>query len=94
MKKLFTLTILIAFLSGCQQEKVDLIITNANVYTVDNDFSKAEAFAIKDGKFVAVGSIQLGTFNLKDGIQQLLILNKIHTGLSIVIRMKQQTESY
>ncbi len=34
---------------------VDLIVRNANVYTVDDDFSKAQAFAVKDGKFVAVG---------------------------------------
>ena len=36
--------------------KVDLIVHNATVYTVDNKFSKAEAFAIRDGKFVAVGT--------------------------------------
>ena len=34
---------------------VDLIVHNAKVYTVDADFSIAEAFAAKDGKFVAVG---------------------------------------
>ncbi len=37
-------------------EKVDLIVTNANIYTVNSDFDKAEAFAVKDGKFIAVGS--------------------------------------
>ncbi len=31
---------------------------NAKIYTVDNDFSKAEAFAVKDGKFIAVGTSQ------------------------------------
>ena len=36
--------------------KADLIIHNAKVYTVDDDFSIQEAFAIKDGKFIAVGS--------------------------------------
>ena len=35
---------------------VDLIVHNANIYTVDNAFSKAQAFAVKDGKFVAVGN--------------------------------------
>ena len=34
---------------------VDLIVHNANIYTVDALSSKAEAFAVKDGKFVAVG---------------------------------------
>jgi len=43
---------------SCQKEKqtVDTIITNANIYTVDTNFSKAEAFAIKDGKFLEVGT--------------------------------------
>jgi len=34
----------------------DLIITNANVYTVDDAFSKAEAMAVTDGKIVAIGT--------------------------------------
>ncbi len=41
---------------SCEKTKVDLIVHNANVYTVDNQFNKAEAFAVKDGKFVAIGS--------------------------------------
>ena len=56
MKKIiFSLCILVS-LASCKQQQVDLIITNARIYTVDNSFSKAEAFAIKDGKFIAVGS--------------------------------------
>jgi predicted amidohydrolase YtcJ len=48
----------LALLSGCsaKREAVDLLVTNATVYTVDSTFSKTEAFAVKDGKFVAVGS--------------------------------------
>ena len=43
-------------MSSCTQKtSVDLIVHNANIYTIDNDFSKAQAFAVKDGKFVAVG---------------------------------------
>lgn len=56
MKKVIYSLSIIALLVSCKQEQVDLIVTNANVYTVDSDFSRAEAFAIKDGKFVAVGS--------------------------------------
>ncbi|GAA4355250.1 amidohydrolase [Hymenobacter saemangeumensis] len=41
---------------GNNREKVDLLVTNATVYTVDSTFSKAQAFAVKDGRFVAVGS--------------------------------------
>jgi len=45
-------------LGSCQsrREPVDLLVTNATVYTVDSTFSKAQAFAVKDGKFVAVGT--------------------------------------
>ena len=43
-------------MNSCKQKTpVGLIVHNANIYTVDNDFSKAQAFAVKDGKFVAVG---------------------------------------
>jgi len=38
--------------------KVDLIITNARVYTVSDSFTIAESFAVQDGKFLAVGSNQ------------------------------------
>lgn len=34
----------------------DLIVTNARVYTSDTALPRAEAFAIKNGRFVAVGS--------------------------------------
>ena len=46
------------FLTACNpaKESVDLIVVNANAYTIDSDFSKTEAFAVKDGKFVAVGT--------------------------------------
>ncbi|WP_114310192.1 amidohydrolase [Winogradskyella arenosi] len=38
------------------KENADLMVTNATIYTVDEAFSKAEAFAVKDGKIIAVGS--------------------------------------
>lgn len=50
---------LIVFFTSCQKkQKVESIIINANIYTVDDNFDKAEAFAIKDGKFVEVGNSQ------------------------------------
>jgi len=60
MKKLFcVLLISILTISSCnQKEKVELIITNAKVYTVDNGFSITESFAVKDGKFVQVGTTE------------------------------------
>jgi predicted amidohydrolase YtcJ len=36
--------------------KVDLIVTNAKIYVLDDSFSMAESFAVKDGKFIAVGT--------------------------------------
>ena len=39
-----------------QKEKVALVVINANVYTVDSLMSNVEAFAVKDEKFVAVGT--------------------------------------
>lgn len=51
---LFTLN-LIAL--GCKsEEQVDLLVINANAYTVDEDFSMAEAFAVTDGKIIQVGT--------------------------------------
>ena len=45
----------IALVCSCtQKEQVDLIVTNANVYTVDSTFSKATTLVIKDGRFIAV----------------------------------------
>ncbi|WP_416575844.1 amidohydrolase [Maribacter sp. HS] len=56
MKKL--LPMLLVILTGCElmKEKVDLVIVNAKVYTVDDSFSEAQAFAVQDGKFIAVGT--------------------------------------
>ena len=48
--------LILTLMTSCNQKTpVDLIVHNANIYTVNNDFSKAQAFAVKDGKFVAVG---------------------------------------
>ena len=52
-----SLVFLGAFLQSCNmKQNVDLIGYNGVVYTVDSAFSTAEAFAVKDGKFVAVGT--------------------------------------
>ncbi|MDT0678280.1 amidohydrolase [Autumnicola musiva] len=52
---LFCCTVLFSCNSG-QKEKIDLLVFNAEVYTVDTNFSNAEAFAVQDGKFLAIGS--------------------------------------
>ena len=55
MRILFTLFILVTF-SSCIQQRVDLIVHHAQIYTVDNQFSVVEAMAVQDGKIVAVGT--------------------------------------
>jgi predicted amidohydrolase YtcJ len=52
---LFALPVII--LSACHSgQTVDLILYHGKVYTVDSAFSTAEAFAVKDGKILAVGT--------------------------------------
>jgi predicted amidohydrolase YtcJ len=55
MRHLLALIALISF-SSCIQQRVDMIVHHAQIYTVDNQFSTAEAMAVQDGKIVAVGS--------------------------------------
>ncbi len=55
--KYFTLLLIIFALQSCDNKKLaELIITNGNIYTVNNNFDKAESFAIKNGKIIAVGN--------------------------------------
>ncbi|MCX6251745.1 MAG: amidohydrolase family protein [Bacteroidetes bacterium] len=42
--------------SGQMKQKADLILTSAKVYCIDDKLSVAQAFAIKDGKFLARGT--------------------------------------
>src|SRR5690554_6142161 len=59
MKKqlMILLTAAAGMMAACQgTQEVDLIVHDAKVYTVDGGFTVTEAFAVKDGKFVATGS--------------------------------------
>jgi len=66
MKSLLTVAAILCFLiTGCSQESdhadvtkvtADYVFTNGKVYTVDDAMPWAKAFAVKDGKFIAVGS--------------------------------------
>ena len=58
MRSFYIFLLLSSLLFSCEtpKEMADLIITNATVYTADDVFPKTEAFAIKDGKFIGVGS--------------------------------------
>lgn len=55
MKKLTLLAAFIIAIGLNAQKKADLIVHNAMIYTVDQQFSKAEAMAVADGKILAVG---------------------------------------
>jgi len=44
--------------AGSSVDAAETIYTNARVYTVDADNSWAEAFAVRDGKFLAVGAAE------------------------------------
>ena len=55
MKKIFLLSAIVSLIGCSQKQKIDLLVYNATIYTVDSSFSIAEAMAVKDGKIVAVG---------------------------------------
>lgn len=55
MKKLFVAFFTAILFSCSSKEKVDLLVFNATIYTVDSSFSTAEAMAVKDGKIVETG---------------------------------------
>ncbi|MDB5223215.1 MAG: amidohydrolase [Chitinophagaceae bacterium] len=53
---IFYLALTIFFISFKATKKVDTIVYNGKVYTVNEKFDKAQAFAISNGKIIAVGS--------------------------------------
>ncbi len=66
--KWFTIIIMaILSSSACNniRQKADMILINGKIYLVDESFNTAEAFAVKDGKFLAVGTTSeiLGKFD-------------------------------
>ena len=57
MRRPIALFICMILLASCHsRQQADLILHNGKVYTVDSAFTVAEAFAVKDGKILAVGS--------------------------------------
>ncbi|MEM9679203.1 MAG: amidohydrolase [Bacteroidota bacterium] len=55
MRKYVTLFIVIIITSCSKKEQADLLVVNANIYTVNDNFEKAESFAVKDGKIIEIG---------------------------------------
>ena len=57
MKKLLLLLLTTTAIASCAPDKLpaDLLIKNATIYTVDKDFSTANALVVKDGKILEIG---------------------------------------
>jgi len=71
MRISFILLFAIALLQSCyQSEEADLVVHNAVIYSVDENFSTYDAMAVKDGKIIELGP-------------ERQILNKYKTNLKI-----------
>ena len=59
MKKILVVLLAIVLFS-CSENKpsADLLVKNANIYTVNSDFESATAFVVKDGKILEVGNAE------------------------------------
>ncbi len=55
MKKILPILILLAVACKQKDYNADLLVKNALVYTVDSNFSMADAFVVSGGKIIAVG---------------------------------------
>ena len=58
MRKTALLLLLIIFSVACE-EKVDLIVHNARVYTSDDNYTNVTSFVVDEGKFIEVGGEEL-----------------------------------
>lgn len=55
--RLLTILFCIGILASCNSKQtIDLLVYNATVYTVDSNFTKAEALAVDKGKIIATGT--------------------------------------
>lgn len=70
MKKIIFICISSLLFACSEKKQADLIVHHALIYTVDSSFSTAESFAVKDGKFIAVGTNEdiLNSFDAKEVI--------------------------
>jgi predicted amidohydrolase YtcJ len=56
---LMALSIILNLMNSCTpKNSADLIVTNGTIYLVDEGFSKAESFAVVDGKIAATGTTE------------------------------------
>lgn len=47
---------MLSFVACSQKQRIDLIVANGSIYTVNEDFTVAEAMAVHDGTIVEIGS--------------------------------------
>ncbi|MDF2431040.1 MAG: hypothetical protein JWP44_671 [Mucilaginibacter sp.] len=59
MKQLWPLLLLLALSCKKKDYNADLLVKNALIYTVDNNFTTADAFVVNAGKIVAVGKADM-----------------------------------
>ena len=59
MKKILLIVLLV---SSCTKN-ADLVVTNANIYTADNEFRVMKSMAIKDGKIAVQEFFNLNNFS-------------------------------
>ncbi|RKS53885.1 hypothetical protein BC962_2150 [Gillisia mitskevichiae] len=60
-KKLSFLVLLLVLIASCSsnvKQSADLLVFNAQVYTVDSSFAITNAFVVKDGKFLETGTAE------------------------------------
>lgn len=55
-KTVYIVLLVLLFVRCTTNTQVDLIVYNAKIYTVDSTFSTAEAFAVKNGIFIDIGT--------------------------------------
>lgn len=66
MKSSFYAFIFSLLFVACKSENADLVVYNAVVYTVNDSFDVASSFAVKNGKFIAIGGDEISKrFNAK-----------------------------
>jgi predicted amidohydrolase YtcJ len=58
MKHILSILALSTLITSCRENKqhADMVVKNAKVYTVDGGFAVLQSFAVRDGKFIAVGT--------------------------------------
>ena len=85
LKNVFIFIVAISFFISCspEKQKVDLIIHNAVIYSVDSSFAIYEAMAIKEGKVVEVNSNDVILNKYKEALtnsnKNITINNKVIT---------------